>query len=146
MTEYDRRGININSGCSPKEVKKNADGTLEMTYSTPDGEATGTFDQILMATGRSPNTSGIGLEDVGIKTNKQGCVCPALAAPLLAMCACPLHSARARATLTLCCICCWPVGATASTGRSREGVHPHCPWFVNGGGIPSRSLAVASSW
>lgn len=72
MTEYDRRGIKINNGCSPKEVKKNEDGTLEMTYSTPDGEATGTFDQILMATGRKPNTANLGLETVGVETTKQG--------------------------------------------------------------------------
>lgn len=73
MTEYDRRGIKINTGCSPKGIKKNDDGTLEMTYSSPDGETTGTFDQILMATGRSPNTANLGLENAGVETNKQGC-------------------------------------------------------------------------
>jgi dihydrolipoamide dehydrogenase len=30
------------------------------------------FDQVLAAVGRSPNTEGIGLEDVGIKTNEKG--------------------------------------------------------------------------
>eukprot|EP00892_Ulva_mutabilis_P007622 jgi/Ulvmu1/5231/UM022_0024.1 len=74
MTEYDRRGITINNGCSPKEIKKNDDGSLEMTYSTPDGEATRTFDQILMATGRTPNTADLGLEAAGIETNKKGFV------------------------------------------------------------------------
>lgn len=73
MTEYDRRGIGMNTGCSPKEVKKNDDGSLDMTYSSPDGDVTATFDQILMATGRTPNTANLGLEAAGVETNKQGC-------------------------------------------------------------------------
>lgn len=60
--------------CSPKEFKKNDDGSITVVYSTPDGgTAEKTFDQVLMATGRGPNTTNLGLEDAGVKTNKAGC-------------------------------------------------------------------------
>lgn len=89
--EYDRAGIKINNGCKPKSISKNDDGSLTMTYSTPDGgETTADFDQILMATGRHPNTSNLGLEDAGVQTTDKGC------APRPAHCA-----ARAYGTLLL---------------------------------------------
>lgn len=95
MTEYGKRGININSGCSPKEIKKNSDGSLELVYSTPDdGEATKTFDQILMATGRAPNTEGLGLDAAGVSVNKGGCAAAAAAAAALRVAA----SFRSRAS------------------------------------------------
>lgn len=71
--EYTKAGIDINNGCSPKSIEKNADGSLKMTYSTPDGgEASADFDQVLLATGRSPNTEGLGLENAGVDTDKKG--------------------------------------------------------------------------
>jgi hypothetical protein len=63
----------MHSGCSPKSIQKLNDGAYEMTYSSPDGDKTGTFDQILMATGRGPNTTNLGLEDVGVEMDKKGC-------------------------------------------------------------------------
>ena len=72
---YDKSGIKINNGCKPKSIAKNDDGSLTMTYTNADGgESTADFDQILMATGRHPNTSNLGLEAAGVQTNDQGCV------------------------------------------------------------------------
>lgn len=74
MEEYTKNGIKMNTGCSPKAIKKLEDGSFELTYSSPDGDATATFDQILMATGRGPNTANLGLENAGVELNKKGCV------------------------------------------------------------------------
>jgi hypothetical protein len=63
----------MHSGCSPKSIQKLNDGAYEMTYSSPDGDETGTFDQILMATGSGPITTNLGLEDVGDDVDKKGC-------------------------------------------------------------------------
>lgn len=35
-------------------------------------EGTEDFDQILVATGRKPNSEGLGLEDVGVETDGKG--------------------------------------------------------------------------
>lgn len=74
MEEYRRNGNVMNTGCSPKSIKKLDDGSFELTYTSPDGEATAAFDQILMATGRGPNTANLGLENAGVEVNKKGCV------------------------------------------------------------------------
>lgn len=74
MEEYRRNEIVMNTGCSPKSIKKLDDGSFALTYTSPDGEATSTFDQILMATGRGPNTTSLGLENAGVEMDKKGCV------------------------------------------------------------------------
>ncbi len=51
-----------------KKSKKN----VKVTLSTPDGESTQTFDKILVAAGRKPNTSGFGLETLDVKITEQG--------------------------------------------------------------------------
>lgn len=73
MEESAKNGIVMNTGCSPKGIKKLDDGSFELTYSGPDGESTKTFDQILMATGRGPNTSNLGLENAGVELDNKGC-------------------------------------------------------------------------
>jgi len=48
----------------------------EFVVSIEHGEETNkeSFDQVLVAVGRAPNTEGIGLDDVGIKTNEKGVI------------------------------------------------------------------------
>nr|XP_054771531.1 glutathione reductase, mitochondrial-like [Lytechinus pictus] len=62
-------GINLVRQSSPVSVVKEADGTL--TYNTTSGTYQG-FDCLLWAVGRHALTKGIGLEDVGVKTDAKG--------------------------------------------------------------------------
>ncbi|NNC37179.1 MAG: glutathione-disulfide reductase [Acidimicrobiales bacterium] len=63
-------GINVKFGQSPISVKKIGNG-LKVTFE--DGIQIGT-DLIMMATGRVPNTHGLGLENAGVKLNEKGAV------------------------------------------------------------------------
>lgn len=63
-------GINIKFGQSPTAIKKIGNG-LKVTFD--DGGQIGT-DLIMMATGRVPNTQGLGLENAGVKLNGKGAV------------------------------------------------------------------------
>jgi dihydrolipoyl dehydrogenase len=51
-----------------------SDGQAELKYSTRDGEKTISTNQILVAIGRRPNTTGIGLEKAGVKLDPHGLV------------------------------------------------------------------------
>jgi len=63
-------GINVKFGQAPISVKKIGNG-LKVTFE--DGIQVGT-DLIMMATGRVPNTAGLGLENAGVKLNSKGAV------------------------------------------------------------------------
>jgi glutathione reductase (NADPH) len=63
-------GIDVKYGQSPISVKKIGNG-LKVTFE--DGIQIGT-DLIMMATGRAPNTKGLGLDLAGVKTNEKGAV------------------------------------------------------------------------
>ena len=65
------RGIDISLGTSVLEMRKIEDGRI-WTKSTNGHEAE--FDAVLLATGRDPNTDGIGLEEVGVKLDRKGAV------------------------------------------------------------------------
>lgn len=63
MTMFDTRVVSMNR--NGKE--------LIVEFETKGGEKKqGTFDKILVATGTKPNSSGIGLEEAGVKTNEKG--------------------------------------------------------------------------
>jgi len=63
-------GIDVRYGQNPVSIKKIGNG-LKVTFD--DGGQIGT-DLIMMATGRTPNTQGLGLETAGVKTNDRGAV------------------------------------------------------------------------
>ena len=65
-----RNHITMKYGQSPLSIKKIGNG-LKVTFE--DGFQAGT-DLIMMATGRRPNTFGLGLEHAGVKTNDTGAV------------------------------------------------------------------------
>ncbi|MEI6985455.1 MAG: glutathione-disulfide reductase [Rhodospirillaceae bacterium] len=69
--EMRRRGIVINAGFQPAGLTPANDGGFTLTGQ--DGR-TFTADQVLCATGRHPNSAGLGLEDVGVKLSKGGAV------------------------------------------------------------------------
>ncbi|HFB54910.1 MAG TPA: glutathione-disulfide reductase, partial [Hellea balneolensis] len=65
-----RNGIEVKYGQSPISIKKIGNG-LKVTFE--DGFQAGT-DLVMMATGRTPNTWGLGLEHAGVKVNAKGAV------------------------------------------------------------------------
>ena len=64
------KGITIKTEAQVTAIAKTADG-LRATLDT--GEVLAT-DQVLIATGRAPNTKGIGLEEVGVTLDRDGAV------------------------------------------------------------------------
>ncbi|HEY8382666.1 MAG TPA: glutathione-disulfide reductase [Microvirga sp.] len=67
---YAKRGIDLALGLTVTRLDKVADG-IRATLS--DG-STRTVDQVLVATGRRPNTAGLGLERAGIMTDAVGAI------------------------------------------------------------------------
>jgi dihydrolipoamide dehydrogenase len=68
-----RLGITLELGAKVKGLKRNgAAGVLE--YTTAEGDRSIAADRILVAIGRRPNTSGIGLEKIGVKLDSRGFV------------------------------------------------------------------------
>ena len=66
-----RRGVRLRFGCLPRRIEKQADGALRVGLS--DGE-TIDVDQVLIATGRLPNTGGLGLEAAGVSLSVHGAI------------------------------------------------------------------------
>lgn len=64
--EYQRQGIHMYPTFCPQKVVKEADGTLTVTAKDSNDKEMilKGLDCVLMATGRKPNTKGIGLEKV----------------------------------------------------------------------------------
>lgn len=65
-----RRGVTIHTGCAPVEVEERGD---KIWVKGSNGHAE-EFDTILWATGRKPNTAGLGLEDAGVELDRKGAV------------------------------------------------------------------------
>jgi glutathione reductase (NADPH) len=59
-----KAGVVHRFGCLPSVIEKKANGALRVTVSD---EAVIEVDQVLLATGRNPNTRGLGLEAVGVE-------------------------------------------------------------------------------
>jgi len=70
MNEMTAHGPELHKLSSPKEIIKQADGS--MTLVTADGKSHNGFDCILSATGRKPVTDILNLGAAGVETNKQG--------------------------------------------------------------------------
>ena len=68
--EMMRAGVEFRFGSLPTRIAKAANG-LSVNFS--DGE-TQVFDQVMIATGRSPNTQGLGLEALGVALDFKGAV------------------------------------------------------------------------
>jgi glutathione reductase (NADPH) len=63
-----RAGIDLHTGTQVLSLEKTQDGVRAMASN---GEQR-VFDQVLFATGRRPNSEGMGLEDVGVKLGRAG--------------------------------------------------------------------------
>ena len=69
--EMAMKGMTLHFGGEPVSIRRQGDGSLEVAYS--DGPHQGT-DLVLFATGRRPNTAGLGLEKAGVKLAADGAV------------------------------------------------------------------------
>lgn len=70
---FKKRGINIMTGAKVESLKKTRGG-VEVTVSTDDGEETLKASKALMAIGVQGNVENLGLEDLGVKTEKSSIV------------------------------------------------------------------------
>ncbi|MGK2911179.1 MAG: glutathione-disulfide reductase [Sphingobium sp.] len=65
------KGINFRFNAKFEKIEKNEDGTLCVRIKNGDPIA---CDMVLFATGRQPNTKGLGLETAGVELDKQGAI------------------------------------------------------------------------
>ena len=70
-TEYDKKGISIQTEMQLAEIEKQDDGKLLVTMTNG---KTITTDMVMMTAGRVPNTRGIGLEAVGVELAPNGMI------------------------------------------------------------------------
>ena len=69
--EMQKKGVAMRFGAAPVRIEKHADGALETSF----GDGTSAeADLVLAATGRGPNTRGMGLEAAGVKLAEDGAV------------------------------------------------------------------------
>jgi len=68
-----RLAIKLELGAKVKGLKRNG-AEAEIKYSVPDGDKSLTANKVLVAIGRRPNTTGIGLERAGVKLDSKGFV------------------------------------------------------------------------
>ena len=64
------RGVTIHTGCSPTAIEKR-DGGIWVKGSNGHEDV---FDAMLWATGRKPNTEGLGLDAAGVETDRRGAI------------------------------------------------------------------------
>ena len=64
--QFKQRGIHLSGSTSPVKIVKEGNGQLTVTAELPGGKkiTIDKVDQMLMATGRKPNTLNLGLEEV----------------------------------------------------------------------------------
>ena len=70
-TEYDKKGISIQTEMQLAEIEKQDDGKLLVTMTNG---KTITTDMVMMTAGRVPNTRGIGLEAAGVELAPNGMI------------------------------------------------------------------------
>lgn len=72
--EYGRLGVKLHRKSQATKVEKGEDGKLTVTYKDGEGNESvvSDVDHLIWAIGRTPETSGIGLEEAGIKLDKKG--------------------------------------------------------------------------
>ena len=67
-------GVDVRTDRRASEVRAAGDGGHELALDGPQGTETVAFDRILVATGRSPRTDGLGLDTVGVRVDERGAV------------------------------------------------------------------------
>lgn len=74
--EYERLGVHLHKNSNTTKVEKDANGKLTVTYKDDSGNeiSVSDVDELIWAVGRTPETSGIGLEEAGVKLDQNGFV------------------------------------------------------------------------
>jgi glutathione reductase (NADPH) len=70
--ELIRHGIDLRLHCDLLEVARRPDGSLDAMLRTPMGVESLHVDAVMLATGRWPNTRGLGLEQLGVELDEIG--------------------------------------------------------------------------
>ncbi|GLC35158.1 hypothetical protein PLESTB_000560700 [Pleodorina starrii] len=72
--QYVASGLHLHPRMTPQSVSRQLDGRLSLTLGHADGttEVLTDLDQVLMATGRVPNTRGLGLAEAGVSMGPKG--------------------------------------------------------------------------
>ena len=71
---FDKQGLKIELGVNVGEIKTSKKG-VTVTYTSAKGEAkTLEVDKLIVSIGRSPNTTGLNVEAVGLKLNERGAI------------------------------------------------------------------------
>jgi glutathione reductase (NADPH) len=70
--EIVRHGIDLRLHCEPLSVERGADGALLATLRTSVGTEQLQLDAVMLATGRWPNTAGLGLAEAGVGLDEFG--------------------------------------------------------------------------
>jgi len=68
---FKQRGISVHVSSRVRDVSVEPDGTA-VTVEGKDGKTAGKYEMVLVSIGRTPATSGIGLEQIGVKTEDGG--------------------------------------------------------------------------
>jgi glutathione reductase (NADPH) len=71
-TEIVRHGIDLRLHCEPVAIERLADGSLGATLRTAVGVEQLNVDAVMLATGRAPNTAGLGLPEAGVALDALG--------------------------------------------------------------------------
>ena len=67
MASFERNGIVVHTGHEPLRFQSDAQAGQSGVFKTDSGEQELTFDRLLLAVGRSANTEGLGLAELGIE-------------------------------------------------------------------------------
>ena len=67
-----KRGIKIITGAAAKKIEQNADYEIVVTYEVKGKEESVVSSDLLMAVGRAPRLSGLGLENAGVEYTARG--------------------------------------------------------------------------
>ncbi len=67
-------GVDVRVGTRAVQVRRAPGGSAELVVETPDGSEALAFDRVLVAAGRRPRTSSLGLSDAGIRTDERGAI------------------------------------------------------------------------
>lgn len=72
--EYERLGVKLHKRSEASKIEKQSDGKLTVTYKDGQGNESvvSDVDNLIWAVGRTPETSGIGLKEAGVKINDKG--------------------------------------------------------------------------
>ena len=73
MKKFVKEGMKVHVNSQAKEIK-NENGKKTLIAETPDGDKEIEFDEIIVALGRRANTTGFGLEDLGVKLTDRGTI------------------------------------------------------------------------